>query len=144
MKRQETGKKTGEKAGEETETTCGRGLAQHAAIPAKMGSLLYALAETLELHRATLQLEDPKAGKEDDAYRDLASSYRQIAALVQKTAAQMEGYRDLPMAAHDEKAFGPAHVEAFRKFVKAQSELLATLRTAADGDEKMLAQMSSR
>jgi hypothetical protein len=59
--------------------TCGIGLAQHAAIPARMAEMFEGLAETLELHRRMLVLDDPNARKEDDVYRDLAARWKQIA-----------------------------------------------------------------
>ena len=123
--------------------TCGVGLAQHATVPTRIGLLFRALAETLELHRGTLMLNDPNARAEDYAYQHLASSYRQLAMLVQGTASKMAEYRELPAAAHDPRAFGPDHVKAFARYVKAQSRLLSILKGAAERDEELLEQMSA-
>jgi uncharacterized protein YndB with AHSA1/START domain len=122
--------------------TCGIGLVQHATIPAKIGVMFEGLAETLELHRTMLALDDPNSRKEDDIYRELAASWTHIAHLVEKAAAQMAAQHDLPMGAHDETAWGEAHLKAFVKFVKAQSQVLAALRVAAERDEQMLASMT--
>ncbi len=55
----------------------------------------------------------------------------------------MEAQRELPMAAHDESAWGPEHVAAFEKFVGSQSHLLALLRIAAPRDEQALASIQA-
>ena len=122
--------------------TCGIGLGQHATIPAKIGVMFEGLAETLELHRTMLVLDDPNARKEDEVYRELAASWKDIAQLVEKTAARMAAQHELPMGAHDQTAWGEAHLKAFEKFVKAQTRVLALLRVAAAGDEEMLASMT--
>jgi uncharacterized protein YndB with AHSA1/START domain len=122
--------------------SCGAGLAQHSSVPAKIAPLFAALAETLETHRAMLVLSDANARREDEAYQQLAAGYRELAKRVEAVASQMASYRDLPAAAHDEKAFGKRQLEAFQTFVKAQNELLEILRPAAERDEMMLATMT--
>jgi uncharacterized protein YndB with AHSA1/START domain len=124
--------------------TCGIGIAQHATIPAKLGVVFEGLAETLELHREMLVLDDPSSRQEDDVYRELAASWKHIAQLVGKTAAQMAAQHELPMGAHDETAWGDAHLKAFAKFVQAQTHVLALLRVAAGRDEQMLASMTKQ
>jgi uncharacterized protein YndB with AHSA1/START domain len=121
--------------------SCGAGLAWHATIPAKIAPMFAALADTLETHRALIVLEGPDARREDDAYRKLAASYRELAGQVEQVAQQMASYSDLPPCPHDEKAFGAGQLQAFQRFVKAQSELLELLRPAAERDEAMLASM---
>ena len=121
--------------------TCGIGLAEHATIPARIAGMFEGLAETLELHRRMLVSGDPNAQKEDEVYRDLAARWKQIAELVAQAAAQMAAQRELPMGAHDQTAWGEAHMRAFEKFVKGQMQVLALLRVAAGRDEKMLASM---
>jgi hypothetical protein len=100
------------------------------------------LAETLELHRQMLVLDDPNSRREDDVYRELAASWKDIAQLVEKTAARMAAQRELPMGAHDATAWADPHRKAFEKFVKAQTQVLALLRVAAERDEQMLASMN--
>lgn len=124
------------------EPTCGKGLAEHSALPAKMGELIATLAENLELHMRALDLTDESARQEHDAYQDLATSYRRIAADLQATAARMAGYRDLPMGRHDEEAMsGPQVGEAFAGFVSRAQELLELLQRRVEQDREMLAEM---
>ena len=122
--------------------TCGIGLAQHATIPANIGVMFEGLAETLELHRMMLDRGDPNSRQEDEAYRELAARWKDIAQLVKTTAAHMAAQHELPMGAHDETAWGEAHLKAFEKFVKAQTQVLALLRVSAERDETMLASMT--
>ena len=123
--------------------TCGVGIAQHAPIPAAIAEMSEGLARTFELHRRMLRLEDEAARQEDEAYRELGERWTRIAVLVKEAAARMEAQRDLPMAAHDESAWGPEHVAAFEKFVRSQSHLLALLRVAAERDEETLASIEA-
>jgi uncharacterized protein YndB with AHSA1/START domain len=123
--------------------TCGIGVAQHATIPMKLGRMFKGLAETLELHRQMLMLDDTNARREDEVYRDLAARWREIVKLVDEAAARMAAQRDLPMGAHDETAWGEGHLRAFETFVKAETQVLGLLRVAADRDAKVLASMKS-
>jgi uncharacterized protein YndB with AHSA1/START domain len=123
------------------EPTCGIGLAQHATIPDKIAVMFEGLAETLELHRKMLVLDDESARAEDEVYRRLAGSWAEIGKLVKKASADMGAHRELPMGAHDESAWGDEHLRAFEKVVTAQRQLLGLLRLAAERDEKMLASM---
>lgn len=94
------------------EQSCGAGLAQHASVPAKIARVFAGLAETLDSHRALLILSDEDARREDEAYRSLAMGYRELAARVERVAAEMASYRELPACAHDEKAFGERQLGA--------------------------------
>jgi hypothetical protein len=69
--------------------TCGKGLAEHSALPAKLGELTAAIAENLEVHRKALDLTDENARKEYEAYVKLAQEYRTIASQLQATAEHM-------------------------------------------------------
>jgi uncharacterized protein YndB with AHSA1/START domain len=122
--------------------TCGIGVAQHAAIPARIARMFEGLAETLSLHRKMLKLDDPAARKEDEVYRDLAARWKDIAERIAAAATQMAAQRELPMGAHDESAWTDTHLRAFEKFVQSQSQVLAILRLAAERDEEMLAGMT--
>lgn len=86
--------------------TCGKGLAEHSTLPATLGELTAAMAEMLEFHQTTLDLTDGNARQEHEAYVKLAKAYRGIAGQLATTAAQMAGYRDLPMGRHDFAALG--------------------------------------
>src|SRR6266511_6220684 len=109
----------------ETQPTCGRGLAEHSLLPAKLGEWTAAVAENLERHTEALDLTDENSRKERDAYLDLAKQYRQIVTQLQATAGQMAGYRDLPIGRHDPKAMAsPRLRDVFEKFVRLEQELL--------------------
>jgi uncharacterized protein YndB with AHSA1/START domain len=123
--------------------TCGIGLAQHATIPAKIGVMFQGLAETLELHRTMLVLEDSNSREENEVYRDLAARWKDITQQVMNTAAHMAAQRELPMGTHDQSLWGEAHLKAFEKFVKAQTQVLALLRVAAERDEALLVSMTN-
>ena len=123
------------------EPTCGIGLAQHATIPAKVAVMFEGLAETLQLHRRMLVLDDESSRAEDRVYGELAAAWGEIAERVGETAAKMAAQRDLPMGAHDESAWGEKHLQAFEKVVTAERQLLGLLRLAAERDEKMLSSM---
>lgn len=126
----------------EDQPTCGKGLAEHSVLPAKLGELTAAVAEILEIHRKALDLSDENSKKEDEAYQELAQQHRQIAAQLQATARQMAGYRDLPMGRHDPKAMAaPEAREAFETFVRLEQELLALLQKRVAQDGKMLIEM---
>jgi hypothetical protein len=122
--------------------TCGQGLAANSSLPAKMGDLTAALAETLELHMPALDLSDENSRTEYEAYRGLAISYRQTATALQTTASTMAGYRDLPMGRHDMKVMSSRKVlDSFEQFVKREDELLSLLQERIKADRTMLATM---
>ena len=123
----------------DNQMTCGRGLAEHSVIPAKLGELIGALADNLELHLPTLVVSDHNAKLEHEAYTKLAAEHRAIAERLTAVAAHMAGYRNLPMGAHDEAAMhDPKLMEAFGRYVKAERELIATLQKSLARDQEML------
>jgi len=124
--------------------TCGAGLAQHAAVPRRIAIYLAELAETLELHRAMLVLDDSRSKNENDVYRDLAVRYRDIAATLREAADRMSAQHDLPMGAHDQSKWTAKHMKAFARFVHEQGALASVLRVAAGRDEQMLASMQKK
>ncbi|MET0552208.1 MAG: hypothetical protein ABW221_04170 [Vicinamibacteria bacterium] len=121
--------------------TCGAGVAQQAAMVAAVGVMFEGLAETFSLHRGMLQGDSPATRQEDAVYQELALRLTRISTGVREAAAFMEAQRTLPMADHDEEAWGEAHVRAFEKFVSAQTRLLGLLRVAVPREERMLASM---
>ena len=122
--------------------TCGRGLAENSVVPARIAELILALAENLEAHLPTLDLTDPKAQVEQEAYQSLAAAYRQIALQLRATAEQMAGSRTLPMAQHDPKALlDPRILVAFERFVALEKEIRDLLQTTTERDDQMLAHM---
>jgi hypothetical protein len=126
----------------EDQQTCGKGLAESSALPAKVGELIGSMAEVLEIHMEALDLQDNDSRREHEAYRELVSDDRRIAAQLDETARRMAGYRDLPMGRHDMSAMSsPKAVEAFEKFVKLEEGLSAMLQKRLEAEREMLAEM---
>lgn len=114
-------------------------------LPARRVAVYLAeLAETLELHREMIVLDDPASKKEDDVYRELAASYRDLAAKLRDAADRMAAQRDLPMGPHDGTKWTDKHLKAFSRFVHEQGALVSVLRVAAARDEQMLASMQKK
>ena len=113
--------------------TCGQGLAAMAALPEKLGNLEASVAENLETHLITLDLDDEAARREHDVWEKLAREHRRIAAELHAVAGEMAGYRDLRMGRHDEEALGSGPVvEAYHRFLAVAARLGAWhLRVAA-------------
>jgi hypothetical protein len=133
---------TNEEVGVEEPQTCGQGLAENAVLPALLAAVIVTMAEVLEVHTRALESADPNAKAEHDVYTRLVAENRDIAARLEGTAEQMAGSRDLPMAAHDEKAMtAPEALEAFEAFATTKQKLLALLQQQADQDQQMRDQM---
>ena len=121
--------------------TCGQGLAEHSAFPARMADLLAAMAENLEVHLTTLDAKDRTTQPERDAYTRLARETRKIAGELSALAAEMAGYRDLPMGRHDPAALSSRPVvEAFARFLRVEQELGALLEKSVERGQQMLSQ----
>jgi uncharacterized protein YndB with AHSA1/START domain len=119
--------------------TCGRGLAERSALPANLGALSAAMADTLETHQRTLDLTDHNARAEHEAYEAVASALRTAAAQLQSTADRMAGYRELPLARHDERATNSFEVrDAFEKFIEREHDLSALLNIWVQQDRALL------
>ena len=126
----------------ETPQTCGQGLAENSVLPAKLSELIGSMAEILEIHMGSLDLQDNDSRLEHEAYRELVSEQRRNAAKLGETARRMAGYRDMPMGRHDMRVMSsPRAVEAFEKFVKLEEELSAMLQKRLVVDRKMLSEM---
>ena len=122
--------------------TCGKGLAENSALPAKLGELISAMTGNLEAHRKALDLSDENSRAEDDAYEKLLKELRQVAAQLSVTASEMAGYRDLAMGRHDEKAMTHPRVrEAFEQFVQRKRELMEWLQETEERDNQLLERM---
>jgi hypothetical protein len=119
--------------------TCGKGLAEHSALPAKAAELFAAMAENLLVHVPTLDITDDNAARERDAYASLAEGFRAVADRLAATAQEMAGYRDLPMARHHvDRLASPEIMTAFQHFVVLEEGLLDVARRAASRDRAML------
>lgn len=122
------------------EPTCGKGLAEHSALPAKLAELIGAVADNLEIHMTTLDPADANARKELDAYENLTHQHRQIAALLRSTGEEMAGYRELPMGRHDEAALSdPRLVDTFERLVSIRRETVELLQAMLEQEESLLA-----
>ena len=124
------------------EQTCGKGLAEHAKLPASLGELIASTARVLEVHMKALDPADANAKRELDAYRDVAVAHRRIANELAALAERMESYRTLPMAPHDMAVMtSPAPRHAFAGFVAQEERVLGLLQSRLDGVRAMLAEM---
>lgn len=126
----------------EEQQTCGRGLADTAALPAKMAEVTGLLADILELHLPSLDLTDPLSQQEHVVYQQLLLGYREIATRMRETAQHMAAQRNLPMGRHDfQAAAGPRMAETFAQFVQRKHELLRLLQDGENADAQILAAM---
>ena len=111
------------------EWTCGKGLAANAALPAKLGALMAAMAELLDNHTRALVATDANSGLERAAYERLVKDQRAIAASLGALAAAMESYRGLPAAPHDESVLADQRSrEVFADFIDAEEAAAALLQ----------------
>jgi hypothetical protein len=126
------------------EQTCGKGLAENSVVPKSLGELVAATARVLEVHMKALDLTDDNAKSELEAYRELATAHRRIAAELSSLAERMASYRNLPMARHDMTAMmAPAPRHAFAGLVKQEERLVELLQSRLARDHVMLAQMGA-
>ena len=126
------------------EMTCGKGLAEHSVLPASLGEIVAATARVLEVHMKALDLTDPNARVELEAYRELAGTHRKIAAELSSLAERMAGYKDLPAARHDMAAMmSPAPRHAFAGLVQREEQLVALLERRIAEGRAMLAEMGA-
>ena len=124
--------------------TCGKGLAENATLPWKLGELAGAMGGVLEAHIPSLDLTDEDSRKEHDVYQRLASEFRQAAAQMEAIARQMSASADLPMGRHDTAVLTaePA-LRSFERFVQSEQDVLTMLQRKLEGDQQMLATMRS-
>ena len=126
----------------EEQPTCGKGLAENSVLPARFSEMIASMAENLELHMQTLDLGDPHAKLEYDAYQILVKEQKDIAIRLMTAAHNMYSYYDLPIARHDEqKLSNQAIAAAFKKFNSLEEELIAILRKRMKKDKKILAEI---
>jgi uncharacterized protein YndB with AHSA1/START domain len=126
----------------DSQPSCGKGLADNSVLPARFSELIDCLAENLELHLNSLDLNDDNARREYETYIKLANKHRNLARELMGVAIEMYNNYDLPMAKHDEeKLSDPKMAEAFKKFTNLEHEIIATLRKQLKRDEKILETM---
>jgi hypothetical protein len=116
--------------------TCGEGLAANAVLPAKLAELMAAQAEVLERHTRALDLTDATSQNELNAYTKLERAHRDVAGELADLAEEMARYRDLPMGRHDMAVMTDpkGQMEAFRRFVAVERELLEQLQAKLEGE----------
>ena len=120
--------------------TCGRGLAEHAVLPAQLAEVVEAMADNLQVQ--ALELDDEPAREEHAVYLRLTEEQRQAAGRLRAIAGEMAAARDLPMGRHDTQTMTSPEVgDAFARFVKAKQELLARVRRIVEQDQRLLAEM---
>ena len=121
--------------------TCGKGLAEHAILPAKLSELIASTARNLELHMETLDLTDPNSRREYEAYQKLVKEHQEISTRLRRTAREMEGYRDLPMGKHDQKKLSnPLVIDAYKRYTNLEQEVLTVLNKQLRQDQEMIAE----
>lgn len=119
--------------------TCGHGIAEHAALHARLGSLLETVGTNLELHLGSLDPADEQSRPEYAAYTMLVGQHRELARGLRSLAERMASYRDLPMARHDMTVLGSAEVmAAFKALLSEQEQLAGLLREWIDRDRGLL------
>jgi hypothetical protein len=122
--------------------TCGRGLAEHAALPAQLAEVTEAMAGNLQVHLQALELDDEPAREEHAVYLRLAEEQRQAAGRLRAVAGEMAAARDLPMGRHDQQTMGsPEVAAAFQRLVTAKQDLLVLLQRMVEQDRRMLAEL---
>ena len=118
--------------------TCGNGLAERSALPARLSALTAAMADVLERHQQTLDLTDDNARAEQTANQQLARDYRSLTSQLRTTADRMVGYRDLPMARHHAEAMvAPEMREAVANLVERERDVAALLEMWIEEDQAM-------
>jgi hypothetical protein len=121
--------------------TCGKGLAEHSILPAKLSELIASTARNLELHMETLDLTDPTSRREYEAYQKLVKEHQEISTRLRRTAREMEGYRDLPMGKHDQKKLSnPLVIDAYKRYTNLEQEVLTVLNKQLRQDQEMIAE----
>ncbi len=124
---------------QEEQSTCGRGLAASAVVPAALAAVAAGLAQNLEVHTRALDPDDPAAVREGGVYEDIARDLRSAAAALHIAAEEMDAAVDLPMGAHDMAAMTTTDVlDAFERHVAAEDDLWRVLEARRADNEQML------
>lgn len=122
--------------------TCGKGLAASAVLPERLGAVMAAMAEVLQIHMEALDPEDDDSRREHEAYRRVSQQLGQVASQLAALAREMAAYRDVPMGRHDMEAMNrPIVRESFAAFVGRKQELLTLLQETEESEREMLDQM---
>ena len=121
------------------EFTCGHGIAEHAALHARLSSLLETVAINLEAHLASLDPADEVSRPEHDAYTTLVVEHRELSGRLRSLGELMRSYRGLPMANHAPAALGSREVmAAFEALLEEQEQVADLLRAWIERDRTLL------
>jgi hypothetical protein len=121
----------------EEQQTCGQGLAENAALPARLAEVIEAMADVLRVHLQALELDDEPAREEHAVYLHLVEEQRQAGGRLRAVAAEMAAARDLPMGRHDAQTMRSPEVgDAYQRFVKARHQLADLLGQLAGQDQR--------
>jgi hypothetical protein len=124
----------------EEQPTCGRGLAESAAVPAALSAVAAGLAQNLEVHVRALPPGDAAADRERGVYELVSARLRSAADDLRAAAAEMVAAVDLPMGAHDIAAMStPDVLDAYEEHVTAEDALRRLLEGRREDDEQLLA-----
>ena len=119
--------------------TCGRGLADNAALLEKFGKVTGAVGDVLDAHIPSLDLTDEPSRKEHELYEWLVEEHRRVAGQLEAIARQMAASRDLLMGRHQPEAMAsPAVSRSFQRFVELEQDLAAALQLRLEQDQRML------
>jgi hypothetical protein len=122
------------------QATCGKGLAENAALPAKLAEVIDAVGDNLSEHMTALDPRDPAARIERDAYATLLTKHRDAAVQLRAIAEEMAGYRDLPMAPHYPEVMRDQKLRrAFERLVALEKDLRAYFDDRIEREDAMLA-----
>jgi catechol 2,3-dioxygenase-like lactoylglutathione lyase family enzyme len=125
-------------------STCGTGLAEHSEIPALFGKLIASLADNLDAHMPTVDTSTAAGRAERAAYDSLVTGFRKLVERTVALSAEMAGYRDLPMAPHNDEAFGtPQIASAFREYVALEEQVSLRLAHRHTRDQQLLARLAN-
>jgi hypothetical protein len=124
--------------------TCGQGLAAHASLPSVLGDVMSSMAEVLAHHMSALDLADPNARSEYEAYGALVEAHRASAEQLRSISLRMAGSRDLPMGRHDHRVMTSADgARRFATLVNHEESLAALLESLVAEHRRMLNSPSS-
>ena len=121
------------------EPTCGRGLADSAAVPSALAAVAAGIAQNLEVHTRALDPGDPAATQERQVYERVMHSLRGAALDLHAAAEEMAAAVELSMGAHDMAAMTTTDVlDAFERLVAAEDDLRRLLEERRDDNEQMI------
>jgi hypothetical protein len=132
------------RAGEPGSTQdCGQMIKSHVVFPTKMADLMNQLADNFEAHAKWVgQSKDKAAKQEAEALNKMAKDHRALAKDMQKAAATMEKYSNIPPAPHDMKTMDPKMGEMMTKQAALEKEIGGMMVKDASDMEKMMKEMS--